>query len=400
MEIYDPAEDSELLRRHVRRFASGRVLDMGTGSGIQAREAAESKSVREVLAVDINPEAVKQFQAEAEGNRLKKIKVKESDLFAEVEGKFSLIIFNPPYLPQDKGIDDPALYGGKRGWEILERFFSNAGDHLLNHGRIMIIFSSLTNKDKVDELIRGKMLEAEELERKKLPFFEELYVYLIQKSSLLKKLESRGISEISYLTHGRRGDIFTGIFNPAYDVKKYLARQGRLKVAIKVKREESRAVERIKNEAEWLKLLNREKIGPRLLFSGEDYLVYEFVEGEFILDYLGKNKEKKGSILQVLSDVLGQCFKMDQMGVNKEEMHRPHKHILITGQGKAVLLDFERCYPADNPHNLTQFGDFLISRGMVEKEEMICLLQNYKRDPCLENYNNIREVVLCSSGMF
>ena len=54
--MYEPREDSHLLEKHVRRNAFGRVLDMGTGSGIQALSAIKNVNVGEVIAVDINPE--------------------------------------------------------------------------------------------------------------------------------------------------------------------------------------------------------------------------------------------------------------------------------------------------------------------------------------------------------
>ncbi len=98
MDIYEPAEDSYLLEKHVREEAYGRVLDVGTGSGIQALAAASNSKVRDVTAVDVNPEAVSSLKGK---NR--KITVKQSDLFENVTGKFNIIIFNPPYLPQDKG---------------------------------------------------------------------------------------------------------------------------------------------------------------------------------------------------------------------------------------------------------------------------------------------------------
>ncbi len=59
MDIYEPAEDSYLLQEVVREEVHGRVLDVGTGSGIQALSAAKSSRVREVVAVDINPDAVR-----------------------------------------------------------------------------------------------------------------------------------------------------------------------------------------------------------------------------------------------------------------------------------------------------------------------------------------------------
>jgi len=59
MEIYEPAEDSFLLQKYVKKYAKGIALDMGTGSGIQAETAASSKKVVKVFAVDINEEAIK-----------------------------------------------------------------------------------------------------------------------------------------------------------------------------------------------------------------------------------------------------------------------------------------------------------------------------------------------------
>src|SRR3989338_7359534 len=40
--IYEPREDSDLLKKWVLKLVSGRVLDMGTGSGVQALAALET----------------------------------------------------------------------------------------------------------------------------------------------------------------------------------------------------------------------------------------------------------------------------------------------------------------------------------------------------------------------
>jgi release factor glutamine methyltransferase len=76
------------------------VLDIGSGSGIQAETALNSKA-KSVLATDINPESIKLL-------RSKKINAINSNLFTKVKGKFDLIIFNPPYLPLDKREDKEA----------------------------------------------------------------------------------------------------------------------------------------------------------------------------------------------------------------------------------------------------------------------------------------------------
>jgi len=357
MTTYESAEDSYLLQNHVKKCVFGRVLDVGTGSGIQALTAIENPNVKEVVAVDINEEAVEELNNEIKKRRLRKIKAVKSDLFENVHSSFDTIIFNPPYLPQDKDIDDKALYGGKHGWEISEKFFSKVSKYLFHDGKIIFLFSSLTNKKKIDEIISNHLFEFKQLEKSKQPMFEELYVYLIHKSKLLTKLENKGIEDIQYFAHGKRGNIFTGILDRGKLVKTHFAKKNIIKVAIKAKREESKAVERIGNEVKWLKVLNKRGIGVELLFYSPDFMVYEFVEGEFILDFIkGNNKE---SIKIVLIEILEQCFTLDKLEINKEEMHHPLKHIVIDKNNHPTLLDFERSHKAKNTHNVTQFIEFI-----------------------------------------
>lgn len=171
--IYEPNDDSYLLAKYVDKFAKGKVLDLGTGSGIQAEIAL--KHTKDVLAVDISKEAV-------EFVKKKGIKAKVSDLFSSINEKFDLIIFNPPYLPKEKLEDNESKLittGGKKGHEILERFFSKADNYLNKNGKILIVFSSLTKKRKIDKIIRKNNFKFELLEKEKI-FFEELYCYLIE----------------------------------------------------------------------------------------------------------------------------------------------------------------------------------------------------------------------------
>jgi release factor glutamine methyltransferase len=388
MDIYHPAEDSYLLQKFVKEYAFGRVLDLGTGSGIQAITAAEGKQVREVIAVDINPEAVNQLKNNKEIQVSGKIKVKESNLFSNVKNHFNLIIFNPPYLPQDEGIEDPALYGGKFGWEISEKFFSEVTNYLPSDGKILFLFSSFTNKEKIDSIITGNLLQFKLLAEEKMPMFETLYVYEVEKSDLLRELERKGIEEIRYCTHGKRGNIFTGIIDKSKLIKTHFpGKKEIVKVAIKVKREESKAIGRTENESNWLKILNKEGIGPRFMFSGDDYLVYRFAEGQFILDWAeGKSFEE---VRPVILEVLDQCYKMDLLGVNKEEMHHPMKHVIV-GE-KIVMLDFERCSRTEKPKNVTQFIEFICRMDLgLDKDKLRILAQEYKKDFSKEKLNIIK----------
>ncbi len=169
--IYEPAEDSYLLLEQVKKYAKGKVLDLGTGTGILAEAALEK--TKDVLAADVTEEAV-------DFVKKKGVKAVKSDLFSNIKGKFDLIIFNPPYLPEEpKEPEDSSLSttGGKRGNEIIERFLLQAKEHLEEDGKILMVFSSLT--PNIDKLIKKYKYSYKKLSEKSF-FFEKLYVYLIE----------------------------------------------------------------------------------------------------------------------------------------------------------------------------------------------------------------------------
>jgi len=372
MAIYVPREDSFLLQIEVRAFAKGMVLDMGAGSGIQAITAAASRNAHEVLAVDIDKAAVEHCRKSIKN---RKIRFAVSDLFSNVKGKFDTIIFNPPYLPQDGYKTDKTVIGGKKGHEAIERFIGKANKHLNENGIILLLFSSLTGREKVDEIIESSALVFEKLQEKPVGLMETLYVYLIKKSRLLKKLEKIGVSGVRKFAKGHRGVVYTG---------KYKGK----KVAIKAQRPDI-SVKSLQTEIDCLKKLKKHKIGPKLALADNDFFIYDFIEGVFIEDFVEKEKSK-AKIKAMLKEVMMQCRKLDKLGLNKEEMHHPHKHVIITEgkRKKPVLVDFERCRPAASPKNVSQLCQYLITGKMrlllekkgivVDKKEIIKLAKEYK----------------------
>ncbi len=175
----------------------------------------------------------------------------------------------------------------------------------------------------------------------------------------------KGVKDLKYLAKGKRSEVYIG----NYKNKKIIVKKSK----------------RAKIEAKWLKLLNKYQIGPKFIFLGKNYLIYEFVKGERILDY-------KGSIKFVVKKILEQCRKMDKLGINKKEMQNPYKHILINNK-KVKMIDFERCYYSEKTKNVTQFCQFIrekIFRNLNNKifEE---ILKEYKKNPNDKNYSEILE---------
>ncbi|MFC1753382.1 HemK2/MTQ2 family protein methyltransferase [Thermoproteota archaeon] len=390
MIIYEPGDDSFMLSKHVQKHAKGRVLDIGTGSGIQAVTAARLSRVKSVIGVDIQKSVIQHCKSAVKGKEAKKIRFKQSDLFSNIKGSFDTITFNPPYLPGDVKLKDITVDGGKKGYEVLARFFSRVSEYLNPEGIILIVFSSLTNKEKVNEIIENNMLEYTELDKKGI-FMEELYVYLVKKSDILQMLEKNGIKNIIRFAKGHRGIILTGT-------------HGKKKIAVKMQRKDIGAYGTVEREANILVFLNKHHIGPKIIFSAKDMFVYKFIEGIFIPEFLEKASKKpsKKDLIKVIVDVLKQCYKLDQLGINKEEMHHPYKHIVVTKAKKPVMLDFERAKKTENPHNVTQFCQYLTSsvfnsltlnRLGIDADKLRNLAKEYKKDTSLKNFRNILQMI-------
>jgi HemK-related putative methylase len=115
------------------------VLDMGAGSGVGAVFAARRGA--RVVAVDINPEAVRCARMNALLNHLEeRIEVREGDLFAPVAGlTFDLVLFNPPFY---RGVPRSKLDQAWRGLDVFERFARGLAGALKPGGRALVVLSS------------------------------------------------------------------------------------------------------------------------------------------------------------------------------------------------------------------------------------------------------------------
>ncbi len=150
--IYEPHEDSflmsKILKKEIPKILKEKpklkFLEIGSGSGINLQTALKSKIKKQnIFSCDINKKAVEYCKNLGFNCIL-------SNLFKKIpEQKFDIIIFNPPYLPEDK--NEPkesklATTGGKHGNEITIKFLKQAKDYLAKNGRIFLITSSLSKE--------------------------------------------------------------------------------------------------------------------------------------------------------------------------------------------------------------------------------------------------------------
>jgi release factor glutamine methyltransferase len=178
--VYEPAEDSFLFAENLDVKEGERVLDMGTGCGILGIIAAKKAS--SVVAVDVNPYAVRCAKQNAQINNVRhKMAFIQDDLFAALqeEAKFGVILFNAPYLPTEAATEgdswlERAWTGSVTGRQVIDRFISEAPKHLKRTGRILLMQSTLANVDETVRRFAECHFNASIMVDRALPFFETI----------------------------------------------------------------------------------------------------------------------------------------------------------------------------------------------------------------------------------
>lgn len=386
MPIYEPQEDSWLLAKFVKQHSRGSVLDIGCGSGVQIESALKSKRTKKITGIDIDANAVNFCK-----KKFLKAVILKSDLFSELKNKvFDTIVCNPPYLPNEPADKFPALYGGKHGYEYTCRLLNECGEHLTKNGALLLFSSSITNQRKILECAMKNLFNVEILVKEK-QFFEEFFVYKITKTVLRNNIEmcrikKNRIRNLHFFAKGAHGIIFTG------KCKNNI-------VIIKAKNPESTSIKSIFNEAKILKLVNKKRIGPKLLNANKQFVVMQKVKGTLLPEYL--ETAMKPAILKSLKDIFNQCFALDKIHICKEEMHRPLKHAFVQKNNKVILIDFDRAHKTKNPHNVTQFAQFILSRRdvlekkgvFIDKKQVIHICKKYKIKLLKETFEQLKKQI-------
>ncbi len=133
-------ETEELILKTQKKLktAPKNILDLCTGSGCIGVSLALNYVAAAVTCSDISTLALEVAKQNAKTHKAK-INFVESDLFNNLQGKFDLIISNPPYIKEDdiktlspEVKQEPRLaqIGGKEGTEIIEKIIKTAPQFL------------------------------------------------------------------------------------------------------------------------------------------------------------------------------------------------------------------------------------------------------------------------------
>ena len=237
------------------------------------------------------------------------------------------------------------------------------------------------------------------------PPYSNIWVYpkgtKRQRKQRTKELKALGVESISFQGKLEIGSI--SILGKGYVGIVVLGKIGRKKVAVKIRRSDSPR-KNLKREAGLLKIINKHKIGPKLIASSKNFLVMEYLDGEKIggwVDGLGK-KGNSSQLKLIIKKVLEDCYSLDRMGLDHGELSNLSKHVII-GK-KTTIIDFESSSMDRKVSNVTSATQALcigsgiskiISRvcKIPKKQKIITVLRRYKQEGTRESFENLLSVL-------
>ncbi|TNC73375.1 peptide chain release factor N(5)-glutamine methyltransferase [Rubellimicrobium roseum] len=148
-DVLDPRPETEILVAAALEEPFGRVLDLGTGSGCILLSLLADRPEATGVGLDLSPAALEVARTNAARLGVAdRVQLRPSDWFAAAEGRFDLIVSNPPYIALNEMPDlepevrdwEPrlALTDEADGLDAYRAILSGVGPYLASGGRLAV----------------------------------------------------------------------------------------------------------------------------------------------------------------------------------------------------------------------------------------------------------------------
>ena len=164
-----PRSDTELLMEiTLARFGQQplKVVDLGTGSGALAVSLAAERPDWQILGTDISKSSL--AIARKNAGSLANVNFLPGSWFTSIEGRFDLIISNPPYIRKtDLHLQalkfEPlrALTAGDDGLDCIRKIIKNCHEHLIPGGHILFEHGYDQQETVIQLLVTAGLIEVQ-----------------------------------------------------------------------------------------------------------------------------------------------------------------------------------------------------------------------------------------------
>ncbi len=218
----------------------------------------------------------------------------------------------------------------------------------------------------------------------------------------LQELETHGVTAIEFA--GKANAFNVPILGKGYVGLVVVAHLNGAKAALKIRRIDADR-SGLQHEAEMLNKANTIKVGPTMFSVTKNFLLMQLIEGNSLPNWLETQGENEG-LRQILREILEQCWRLDNVGLDHGELSHAPKHLIVDHQQMPWIVDFETASINRKPANITGVCQFLftsngaVARAIAEilgernRENLVGALRAYKRGRLRENFERLLQVCL------
>lgn len=176
------------------------------------------------------------------------------------------------------------------------------------------------------------------------------------------------------------------------------------KYALKMQRVDSDR-ESLEHEAELLSKANSVEVGPKFLAVSKHFLLMQLIEGDLLEAWLQTHNEK-AIVRIILTEILEQCYRLDEIGLDHGELSKAPKHLLVDKSDKPFIVDFETASTKRNASNVTSVCQFLFQGnsdvckaiaqilGPRNKAHLVAALRKYRKERNRANFEDLERLCL------
>jgi putative serine/threonine protein kinase len=222
--------------------------------------------------------------------------------------------------------------------------------------------------------------------------------------SRLQELRSLGITALEFSGTASLFGVAVPVLGKGFVGIVVIAHVNGKRVAVKIRRVDADRADLL-HEARMLSIANSANVAPKLITASKNFLLTQLIDGELLPNWLETNKDA-AVVKQVLVEVLEQCFRLDQAGLDHGELSKAPKHLLVDRAQKPFIVDFETASVERKVANVTAVCQYLFAGnssaskisaeifGERSRPKLIDALRTYKKNRSRRNFEGLLEVCL------
>ncbi|MDR1992863.1 MAG: serine/threonine protein kinase [Nitrososphaerota archaeon] len=171
------------------------------------------------------------------------------------------------------------------------------------------------------------------------------------------------------------------------------------RLALKMQRVDSDR-ENLEHEAELLVRANNIGVGPQFVAVTKHFLLMQLIEGYLIEEWLATHRDRV-VVRTVLTNILEQCWRLDEIGLDHGELCKAPKHLLVDKTNVPYIVDFETASTQRNASNVTSVCQFLFQGnsevcktiaviiGEQNRKELVEILKKYRKNRDRQTFEDL-----------